>query len=324
MNRQRQVLCRCCFESSRRRRDGFGTAGRDRRGTLAGINQAAKVRIPSMTGTAAYRIPDELTDTSLTEVKNVATLSYTNQLRDFYWYVSLTGRSFNLIVRVNDIERAAAGDGGCRCDQPRFDPPREMMATPPDLARDLRAAGLPISDLWQLVNAKTQYKAAIPVLIDWLRNVERRVPGPDQPRVREGLVRALSVPAARPGAAPALIEEFRKAADPSETGLGWVVGNALSVVADDSVFDEISGLVRDPGYGKARQMIVLGLGRSKDPRAVPLLVGLLGDEDVAAHAVMALGRLRPVGARPAVERLLDHPQALVRREAKKALARLPA
>jgi hypothetical protein len=197
------------------------------------------------------------------------------------------------------------------------------MATPPDLSRDLRAVGLPIGDLWELVNAKAQFKAAIPVLIDWLYNVERRVPGPGQARVREGLVRALSVPAARPSAAPVLIEEFRKASDPSETGLGWVVGNALSVVADDSVFDEIAALAQDTGYGKARQMIVFGLGRSKDPRAVPLLVGLLGDEDVAAQAVMALGRLRPPGVRPAVERLLAHPRALVRREAKKALARLP-
>jgi hypothetical protein len=197
-----------------------------------------------------------------------------------------------------------------------------VKGTPPDLARDLQAAGLPVSDLWELVNAKAPYKAAIPVLVDWLRNVERRVPGPDQRAVREGLVRALSVSAARPGAAPVLIEEFRKS-DHSETGLGWVVGNALSVVADDSVFDEIAALAQDPGYGKARQMIVLGLGRSKDPRAVPLLVGLLGDADVTAHAVMALGRLRPHGVRPAVEQLLDHPQALVRREAKKAMARLP-
>lgn len=137
-------------------------------------------------------------------------------------------------------------------------------------------------------------------------------------------MRALSVPAARPGAAAALIDEFRKASDPSETGLGWVVGNALSVVADDSVFDEIAVLAQDDGYGKARQMIVMGLGRSKDPRAAPLLVGLLGYEDVAAHALMALGRLRPPGVRPAVERLLDHPRVLVRREAKKELARLPA
>jgi len=283
------------------------------------------VRIPSMTGTAAYRIPDALTDTALTEVKNVASLSYTNQLRDFYWYASFTGRSFKLIVRANTIlspRLQMMVDSGVINLDP--DAPGEVMTTPPELARDLGAVGVPISDLWELVNAKVQYKAAIPVLIDWLRNVEQRVPGPGQSRVREGLVRALSVPAGRPGAAPALMEEFRKASDHSETGLGWVIGNALSIAADDSVFDEIAALAQDPGYGRARQMIVLGLGRSKDPRAVPLLVGLLGDGDVAAHAVMALGRLRPPGVRSAVERLLDHRQALVRREAKKALARLPA
>jgi HEAT repeat protein len=71
-------------------------------------------------------------------------------------------------------------------------------------------------------------------------------------------------------------------------------------------------------------MIVLGLGRSKDSRAAALLVGLLGDGDVVAHTVMALGRLRPPGVRHAVEPLLSHPQALVRREAKKALRLLPA
>ena len=125
-------------------------------------------------------------------------------------------------------------------------------------------------------------------------------------------------------AAPVLIEEFRKASDPAGTGLGWVIGNALSVVADDSVFDQIAELAQDRRYGRARQMIVWGLGRSsKDPRAVPLLAGLLDDQDVTAHAVIALGKLRPAGVRPSVERLLDHPQAIVRRAAKKALARLP-
>lgn len=199
-----------------------------------------------------------------------------------------------------------------------------MTSTPSGLIDDLRRTGVPVGDLWDLVNAKVQYRSAIPVLIDWLREVDARVPVSDRPKVREGLVRALSVPAARPAAAPILIEEFRRAPDPSGLGLGWVVGNALSVVADDSVFDEVAALAQDSRFGKARQMVVLGLARSKDPRAVPLLVGLLNDEDVVAHAVMALGKLKPPGVRPAVERLLDHPQALVRREAKKALARLPS
>ncbi len=69
----------------------------------AGIVQGAKVRIPSATGTAAYRVPDALTDTTLTEVKNVGNLSYTSQLQDFYAYASSTGRAFNLVVRSSTV-----------------------------------------------------------------------------------------------------------------------------------------------------------------------------------------------------------------------------
>lgn len=43
-------------------------------------------RIPSASGTAAYRIPDQLTATVLGEVKNVKHLSYTAQLQDFVAY----------------------------------------------------------------------------------------------------------------------------------------------------------------------------------------------------------------------------------------------
>ena len=70
---------------------------------LAGIDQAAKVRIPSATGAAAYRIPDALTDTTLTEVKNVANLSYTSQLQDFYQYAVANGRIFQLVVRQGTV-----------------------------------------------------------------------------------------------------------------------------------------------------------------------------------------------------------------------------
>ncbi len=53
--------------------------------------------------TAAYRIPDALTDTTLTEVKNVARLGYTNQLQDFEAYASGSGRAFDLVVRQNTV-----------------------------------------------------------------------------------------------------------------------------------------------------------------------------------------------------------------------------
>jgi HEAT repeat protein len=193
-----------------------------------------------------------------------------------------------------------------------------------ELARELRAAGVPVGDIWELVNGKVQYRQAIPVLIDWLEHVDERVPGPERPKVAEALVRALTVPAARPVAAPVLIDAFRRVSDPSGMGLRWVIGNALSVVADDSVFDDVAALARGYGYGKARQMVVLGLGRSSDPRAVPILIDLLDDDDVAAHAVMALGKLKATAARERIRPLLDHPQALVRREAKKALTKIPS
>ncbi|WP_370943269.1 RHS repeat-associated core domain-containing protein [Amycolatopsis sp. cg5] len=67
--------------------------------SLAGINPADKVRIPSLNNTADFRVPDALSPTTLTEVKNVAKLSYTAQLQDFVAFAQATGRQFDLIVR---------------------------------------------------------------------------------------------------------------------------------------------------------------------------------------------------------------------------------
>ena len=56
---------------------------------------------------------------------------------------------------------------------------------------------------------------------------------------KESVVRALSVPWARPIAAAPLIAEFQQIADPT-SGLKWTIGNALAVTADDSVLDAIA------------------------------------------------------------------------------------
>jgi len=61
------------------------------------------VRIPSLTNTAAYRIPDELTATTLREIKNVRTLGLTAQIQDFIAYAQETGRQFILEVRDNTV-----------------------------------------------------------------------------------------------------------------------------------------------------------------------------------------------------------------------------
>jgi len=66
----------------------------------AGIVQSAKQRIPSVTRTGHYRIPDELTEVTLREIKNVIKLSNTSQLRDFLAHAQATGRTFILETRA--------------------------------------------------------------------------------------------------------------------------------------------------------------------------------------------------------------------------------
>ena len=52
-----------------------------------------------MTGSARYRVPDELTLVSLREIKNATSVSNTKQLRDFLEYTQMTERTFILEVR---------------------------------------------------------------------------------------------------------------------------------------------------------------------------------------------------------------------------------
>jgi RHS repeat-associated protein len=74
----------------------LGVAGERAVGTLG-----SKTRIPSLTGTAKYRIPDGLSPTTLTEVKNVSRLNYTRQLRDFNLHSQKYDLKFELFTRPN-------------------------------------------------------------------------------------------------------------------------------------------------------------------------------------------------------------------------------
>jgi hypothetical protein len=180
----------------------------------------------------------------------------------------------------------------------------------------LRFQGFAIEWIADLFNQKLDYRTAIPTLADWLP----RVANPD---VKEDIVRALSVKWARGTAAPKLlVAEFERADDATGAGLRWAIGNALEVLADDELADEMIKLATDRRYGRAREMVVLGLGKLKDPRVTDVLIGLLADEEVVGHAVKAVGKSRATTARSRIEPLLDHPNAWIRKEAQKALARI--
>jgi hypothetical protein len=62
-----------------------------------------KTRIPSLSGTARFRVPDILTDTALIEVKNVSRLALTPQLEDFLSFADSSRISFVLLTRFDTV-----------------------------------------------------------------------------------------------------------------------------------------------------------------------------------------------------------------------------
>jgi HEAT repeat protein len=188
----------------------------------------------------------------------------------------------------------------------------EYAALERPLVERLREAGYDVDSVWDLFNKKLDYHAAIPMLMEWLPQATDR-------RVKESLVRALSVRWAKPQAAPLLISQFRDLDDDPQSGLRWAIGNALDVVADDSFCADLVELARDRRYGSAREMIVLALGKMKKARPVEVLIELLDDEVVAGHAVAALARLKAPEAAEALQPFLHHPKTWIRQEAGKAL-----
>lgn len=197
-----------------------------------------------------------------------------------------------------------------------------MTITPVEMLFDLSQVGVDIDDLWELVNTREPYDAAVPVLIDWLAHLDERVAPEIRARVEEPIVRALTIPAARKTAPPVLLERFRRPQVDPNRGVRWVIGNALGALAGDQYFDQIEALARDKEYGRDREQLMRFFGRSKDPRAAPLLIELLEDSDVVAHAAEALGKQKDPRSRAPLEKLSTHLLPLARREAAKALKKL--
>ncbi|MCW5718772.1 MAG: HEAT repeat domain-containing protein [Bauldia sp.] len=188
------------------------------------------------------------------------------------------------------------------------------------VVRDLAANGLAVRSVRDLIRREGvpsgppfplgRYEEAIPVLIRWLPEVEN-------PNVKEGIIRALSVPWAAPTALPVLVAEFRRYDQPD--WVRWAIANALEVTADDSVFDDIVDLLLESRFGRSREMLAVALGNMRTPRAQDVLIRLLDDEQLAGFAVMGLGKLRAKAAAPFLGHLLQHPVGWIRDEARKAL-----
>ncbi|WP_448721327.1 hypothetical protein [Microbacterium natoriense] len=154
-----------------------------------------------------------------------------------------------------------------------------------DVLAELAEAGFPVSSVDELRRSGVKYARAVPILI-------RELAREKDPNRKEWVIRALSVPWAKPLAIQPLISEFRTLPLDESAGMDytrWSIGNALEILWDDNYFDELANLALERKYGRSREMIVLGFGKSKlVERATAILLSLCGDPAVEGHAISAL------------------------------------
>lgn len=193
---------------------------------------------------------------------------------------------------------------------------RQYAQAAAGLLEDLSSAGFSVSTLAELRQKGVGNRRAVPILAAWLPRV-------DYPPLKRDIIATLGSPWAKPDAAAPLVEMFRQEhpdRDP-KAGARWELGDALQRVADESVLDDLIAIAQDTRFGSERGLAVAALGnmgRARE-RVVPVLADLLDDAEVAGYAIVGLGKLRAVEARPLIEPFLNHTEVWVRNEAKMAL-----
>lgn len=151
------------------------------------------------------------------------------------------------------------------------------------LVRELAEAGVRVEGgVWDLVNRDEPYPAAIPVLVAHLSK-------PHHERIREGIIRALTVPEARGAATGLLIDEFRRARD---NDYRWVVGNALAMTTTAEHVRDLVPLMREKRFRHSREALPRVLALLPPEEAEPILAELVQDPDTSKEAKRVLKRIR--------------------------------
>jgi len=141
------------------------------------------------------------------------------------------------------------------------------------LVSDLANLGISVESVWTLVNGPNSYDKAIPLLLDHLQR-----PYPDA--IRDGIARALGVPAAGHLGWRILVDEYHRVGD-KESRVKDGLAAALSGASNDSVIQELIALVKDKFNGNSRLLLLLGIKRSKRPEALQAITELADDPQLA-------------------------------------------
>lgn len=176
---------------------------------------------------------------------------------------------------------------------------------------DIRAKGVEISNINDLMKLDKRYKDLVPIFVEHLRNI-------DDESDKEFLVRCLGVKGFNE-ATEQLLSEFNNT---DKVTYKWAIGNTLSVIEDKSKLNELLEIVQNKEHGIARQMIVIAIGKMKAKEAFPVLLNLLKDEDVVGHAIDALSYYKDPTVIPYLEPLTSHSVGWVKKEAFKVIKKL--
>lgn len=119
---------------------------------------------------------------------------------------------------------------------------------------------LSIQSIDDLINTRDPYPEAIPILIKHLRTVQH-------PVMIDCIARALTVKEARGTEAARLILDRLKQTQPilppvgDESEARWALANALTVIADTSMLNELQSLIADVNYEDVKERLSTAVKR---------------------------------------------------------------
>jgi hypothetical protein len=148
---------------------------------------------------------------------------------------------------------------------------------------DLHKAGVMVASVWDIVNAKASFPAALPVLLKHLR-----LPYPDA--VREGCARAMSERAAN-----FAWNELVSLYETTENGNlrvkdGLAVALAGAVGPDE--LGELETLIRDKRHGGSRVILMVGLRLLPAQAQAELFEEFALDPEIAPEAMEQLKKIK--------------------------------
>ena len=119
---------------------------------------------------------------------------------------------------------------------------------------------------------------------------------------------------------PMLLEDFYS--EKTEDLTRWFISNSLFEIQSKRYIKEYLDIVSSKRFGINRQMIVLLLGKLKEESAVPVLIGLLDDEDVQLQAICELSKFEREDFRGYFNKFQNSLHPGIRKYAKMAINKL--